>query len=70
MKHLFPRQDEIISFPVETRLDRRRGSRLVPEVNDEHGTMTVCVGSGDEWREAGKMGPGAQRLAYISLRPP
>lgn len=70
MKHLFPRQDEIISFPVETRLDRRRGGRLVPEVNDEHGTMTVCVGSGDEWREAGKMGPGAQRLAYISLRPP
>jgi len=55
---------------METRLDRKRGGRLTPEVNDEHGTMTVCVGSADEWREAGKMGPGAQRLAYMSLHPP
>lgn len=32
--------------------------------------MTVCVRSGDEWREARKMVLGAQRLAYISLHPP
>lgn len=55
---------------METCLDRKRGGRLMTEVNDEHGTMTVCVGSGDEWREAGKMGLRAQRLAYISFRPP
>jgi len=55
---------------MEKRLDRKRDGRLIPEVNDEHGTMTVCVGSSDGWREAGKMGLGAQRLAYMSLRPP
>lgn len=32
--------------------------------------MTVCVGSSDEWKEVGKMGPRAQRLAYISFHPP
>lgn len=31
--------------------------------------MTVCVGSTNEWREVGKMGLRAQRLAYISLPP-
>lgn len=31
--------------------------------------MTVCVGSTDEWREAGKIGLRAQRLAYISHTP-
>lgn len=31
--------------------------------------MTVCVGSTDEWREAGKIGLRAQRLAYILHTP-
>lgn len=54
------------SFPIETRLDRKRGDGLTSEVNGKHQTMTVCVGSTDEWREAGKIGLRAQRLAYIS----
>lgn len=45
-------------FPMETCLDRKRRGRLIPEVNDEHGTMTVC---GEWWwmgrtREDGSKG--------------
>lgn len=64
-----PRHDEMISFPWRRVLIGRDADDLYQRLMTNMGQW-LCVGSGDEWGEPGKMGPRAQRLAYISFHPP
>lgn len=64
-----PRHDEMISFPWRRVLIGREADDLYQRLMTNMGQW-LCVGSGDEWGEPGKMGPRAQRLAYISFHPP
>lgn len=64
-----PRHDEMISFPWRRVLIGRDADDLYQRLMTNM-AQWLCVGSGDEWGEPGKMGPRAQRLAYISFHPP